>query len=252
MKGYIAFTKKEILENIYNFRFIILCAIFIMFGITGVLFAKFTHQILEILANNIRTDTIPEAIDSWKQFYKNIPSVGYSALLILYGSSLSNEYSKGTLVLMITKGLSRTTIILSKFTVAVITMTISYWITFAVTYGYTNYFWDNSQMDNVVISGVLLWIIGLLYLSILMLGCVLFKQTFTSILFTGGIVVVLSLSNIINPLKQFSPMMLTSKNIELISGEAERNIFIIPIILTFSLVIFFLTSATLLFKKKQL
>lgn len=131
-------------------------------------------------------------------------------------------------------------------------MTISYWITFAVTYGYTNYFWDNSQMDNVVISGVLLWIIGLLYLSILMLGCVLFKQTFTSILFTGGIVVVLSLSNIINPLKQFSPMMLTSKNIELISGEAERNIFIIPIILTFSLVIFFLTSATLLFKKKQL
>ena len=44
MKGYIAFTKKEILENIYNFRFIILCAIFIMFGITGVLFAKFTPQ----------------------------------------------------------------------------------------------------------------------------------------------------------------------------------------------------------------
>ena len=42
MKGYIAFIKKEFVENLKNYRFFILFAIFAIFGLSSAFLAKFT------------------------------------------------------------------------------------------------------------------------------------------------------------------------------------------------------------------
>ena len=106
MSGYLAFVKKELIENIKNHRFLILFAVFLIFGIASAFLAKFTPEILSALAANVEMSSEPVALDAWKQFYKNSSGVGFSAFIILFGSCLSSEYSKGTLVLMVTKGLS--------------------------------------------------------------------------------------------------------------------------------------------------
>ena len=41
MKGYIAFVKKEFVENLKNYRFLILFAIFAVFGMSSAFLAKF-------------------------------------------------------------------------------------------------------------------------------------------------------------------------------------------------------------------
>ena len=46
MSGYIAFLKKEFTENIKNYRFLILFAVFLAFGIMSAFLAKFTPEIL--------------------------------------------------------------------------------------------------------------------------------------------------------------------------------------------------------------
>ena len=206
MSGYIAFVKKEFTENIKNYRFLILFAVFLIFGITSAFLAKFTPEILSALAADMEMSSEPVALDAWKQFYKNISGVGFSAFIILYGSCLSGEYSKGTLVLMVTKGLSRKAVILAKYTVA----------------------------------------------AILMIGCVIFRQTFTGILFTGGIVAVISLLGIIEPIAKFSPFILTTKNIDLISGEITLSDFMIPAVVSIVISILGLLLAIRLFNKKQL
>lgn len=177
MSGYIAFVKKEFTENIKNYRFLILFAVFLVFGIMSAFLAKFTPEILSTLAADMQMTSEPVALDAWKQFYKNISGVGFSAFIILFGSCLSNEYSKGTLVLMVTKGLSRKAVILAKYTVAATLMTFSYWIAYAATYGYTAFLWKDTTLSNVAFAAFSLWIIGFLYLSILMIGCVIFKET---------------------------------------------------------------------------
>ena len=48
MSGYIAFVKKEFTENIKNYRFLILFAVFLVFGIMSAFLAKFTPEILFI------------------------------------------------------------------------------------------------------------------------------------------------------------------------------------------------------------
>lgn len=252
MSGYIAFVKKEFVENMKNYRFLIMFAVFLIFGITSAFLAKFTPEILSALAADMEMSSEPVALDAWKQFYKNISGVGFSAFIILYGSCLSSEYSKGTLVLMVTKGLSRKAVILAKYTVAAILMTLSYWISYAATYGYTAFLWDNVNLSNVSFAAFALWIVGFLYLSILMVGCVIFKQTFTSILFTGGIVALISLLGIVEPIAKFSPFILTTKNVDLISGEVVLSDFIIPTLISVAISVLGLLIAIRLFNKKQL
>lgn len=252
MSGYIAFVKKEFTENMKNYRFLIMFAVFLIFGITSAFLAKFTPEILSALAADIEMSSEPVALDAWKQFYKNISGVGFSAFIILYGSCLSGEYSKGTLVLMVTKGLSRKAVILAKYTVAAILMTISYWISYAATYGYTAFLWKDASLANVALAALALWIVGFLYLSILMIGCVIFRQTFTSILFTGGIVAFISLLGIIEPIAKFSPFILTTKNVDLISGEIALSDFMIPAVVSIVISILGLLLAIRLFNKKQL
>lgn len=252
MSGYLAFTKKEVVENMKNYRFLILFTVFLIFGITSAFLAKFTPEILSTLASDIEISSGPVVLDAWKQFYKNISGVGFSAFIILYGSCLSNEYSKGTLALMVTKGLSRKSIILAKYTVAAALMTISYWISYAATYGCTAFLWNDTNLTNVAVAAFALWIVGFFYLSILMVGCVIFKQTFTSILFTGGIVVIISLLGMVEPIAKFNPFILASKNVDLISGVVVPTEFMIPGLISVIISIFGLLIAIRIFSKIQL
>lgn len=172
MNGYLAFVKKEFAENIKNYRFLIMLAVFLVFGMLSAFLAKFTPEILSALGAEMKMASEPIALDAWKQFYKNISGVGFSAVIILYGSCLSGEYSKGTLILMVTKGLSRKAVIFAKYTVAAVLMTISYWGSYVFTYSYTAFLWPDAKLSNVALAALALWIVGLLYLSILMVGCV--------------------------------------------------------------------------------
>lgn len=214
--------------------------------------ARFTPEILSAFETGMKMRSEPAALDAWKQFYKNISGVGFSAVIILYGSCLSGEYSKGTLVLLVTKGLSRKAVIFAKYTAAAVLMTISYWGSFAFTYGYTAFLWPDTKLPNIALAAFLLWIIGFLYLSILMVGCVLFRQTFTSILFTGGMIAVISLLGILEPLAGCSPFRLTTQNIDLISGIAAPSAFILPVLTSVILSISELLLSIRLFHKKAL
>lgn len=252
MNGYLAFVKKEFTENMRNYRFLILFAVFLIFGIMSAFLAKFTPEILSALAADMEMTSKPAALDAWKQFYKNISGVGFSAFIILFGSCLSNEYSKGTLILMVTKGLPRKAVILAKYTAAAICMTVSYWIGYAAAYGYTRLLWEDAALPHVALAAFFLWIVGFLYLSILMAGCVIFQQTFTSILFTGGAAAVISLLGMTEPIARFSPFLLTSENIDLISGTADPSDFILPALFSVGITVLSLWIAVSIFNKKQL
>lgn len=253
MRGFIAFLKKEITENIRNYRLLIMLSIFFIFGVMSPLLAKFTPQLMESLMPNLaEAFENTTALDSWTQFYKNVSSLGLSLTIILFSSCLSGEYAKGTLTIMLTKGLSRSAVVLSKFSVVAVILTVSYWLSFGVTYGYTAYLWPGDSLPYIFFAAFALWIVGLLYLCILMLGCVLFRQAFTSILFLLVISVIMGLLEQIEQTAGFSPAILLSKNVDLISGEVAISYFIIPLIISVFLSAILLIVSITVFNKKQL
>ncbi|MCI8312819.1 MAG: ABC transporter permease, partial [Lachnospiraceae bacterium] len=68
----------------------------------------------------------------------------------------------------------------------------------------------------------------------------------------GGIVAIISLLGMIEPIAKFNPFILTSKNIDLISGEAVLAEFMIPAVISIALSILGVLLAIRLFNKKQL
>lgn len=253
MSGFIAFSKKEITENIRNYRLLIMLAIFFIFGVMSPLLAKFTPQLMEVVMPNLAAAfESPSALDSWTQFYKNVASLGLSLTIILFSSFLSGEYAKGTLTIMLTKGLSRATVVLSKFSAAATILTISYWLSFGVAYGYTAYLWPGASLPHTFFAALALWIAGLLYLCILMLGCVLFRQAFISILFLLGITVIMGLLEQIEQTAGYSPVILVSRNVDLLSGAVDVSYFILPLIISVFMSAALLIMAIIAFNKKQL
>ena len=147
---------------------------------------------------------------------------------------------------------SVTAVILAKYTAAAVLMTVSYWVSFFAAYGYTAYLWPAAHLPHVPLAAFFLWVIGFLYLSLLILGCVLFRQTFTSILFAGGTAAVISLLGLVKPLAEFNPFILTSKNVDLIAGSVSPSEFVAPMAVSLVITVVGLLLAVRLFNKKQL
>lgn len=252
MNGYIAFTKKEFLENFRNYRLFLMLMLYLLLGILCPLTAKFLPAIVEKSNQLAFVAEDPSALESWTQFYKNISSLGLSLTLILFSNLLSSEYTKGTLVNMLTKGLSRSSVILSKFTVSVVIMSISYWLCYGVTYGYTAYLWPEQELQHLPFAAFALWLNGIMFLCILMLGCVLFRQAFASIIFLFVFTIAFSLLSMTDALASYSPTFLSSKNVDLLSGTISTADFGKPIIISIIVSAVFLILSIVCFNKKQL
>jgi len=253
MSGYIAFLKKELMENTLNFKLVVMFAVFAVLGILSPVSTKFMPDIVSALTPQLGiTFSEPAALDSWGEFYDNVSSLGMSLMLIIFSGCLSSEYNKGTLIIMLTKGLPRPAVIVAKFSSAVVIMTVSYWICFGITYGYTAYLWAGEALPHIFFAAFCLWSIGVMYLSILILGCVVFRQAFPSIIFIFVTLGVLGLVGMIKPLAKYNPLNLTGKNIELLSGTAVISDFIYPLIIALFISLAFLITAISLFNKKQL
>lgn len=116
MRGYLAFVKKELLEQVRTYKLLILFLVFFIFGMLSPLMAKLMPEILSQMPMDGITITIPDptAIDSYSQFFKNLTQMGLIVLVLLFSGTLTTELSKGTLINVLTKGLTRYAVILAK------------------------------------------------------------------------------------------------------------------------------------------
>lgn len=254
MKSFIAFTKKEFTENIRTYKFFIMITVFILLGLMNPITAKITPQLLKSLMPegiNI-TITEPTALDSWGQFFKNVPQMGLIVLVIIFSGIMSNEFSRGTLINMLTKGLSRSIVILSKFAMSTIIWTLGYMICFAISYAYTIYFWSSDNVHNLVLSVFCLWLFGVLLLAIVIFGGVLFKNNYGGMLFTGGFVTVSLLLNIAPAIQKVNPISLVSKNMDLLTNKMEVSDIILPIVICLIATFIFISSSIAIFNKKSI
>ena len=79
MKTWNALMKKEWMEQARTGKLMILGMIFVLFGIMNPAIAKLTPWLLKTMADSLAesgmivTDVTVSALDSWVQFFKNMP-----------------------------------------------------------------------------------------------------------------------------------------------------------------------------------
>ena len=256
MRSFIAFTKKELLEQVRSGKLLITGALFLALGIMNPAVAKLTPWLLEFFADSLAgsgitvTGITVSAMDSWVQFFKNIP-IGLIVFVLLQSSVLTKEISNGTLVLSLTKGLQRYKTVLSKSAVISVLWTVGYFICFGVTYAYNSYFWDNSVAESLSAAILCWWLFGIFVISLIILSSVLTSSSSGVLLVTGGVVLLSYLIGLLPNIGKYLPTKLIDGN-SLIYGLAKSAEYLFAIIITLLITALCFAVSIPLFNKKQL
>lgn len=189
-----AFLRKEWMEWNRTGRTMVLLAVFVLFGIMNPAFAKLTPWMMEVMSESLADAGIVaaavqvDAMTSWVQFYKNIP-LGLIIFVLINSGSFTSEYEKGTLIPVVTKGLSRRKILAAKTVFLFASWTALYALCFGITYGYNAYFWDNGIAGNLFFAAVCTWLFGIWVAALLIFFSAVSKSSSQVLLGTGGIAV---------------------------------------------------------------
>jgi ABC-2 type transport system permease protein len=254
MRGFFAFTKKELIEQLRTSKCLILLAVFFLFGMISPLLAKLMPDILSGVELQGMQIVIPDptVMDAYGQFFKNCTQMGILALLLVFGSTLSNELLRGTLINILAKGLPRHTVILSKFLAAVILWSLSLSIAAFVNYGYTVYLFKESGVRNLVFSIFCLWLFGCFVLALVLLSSAIVAGNFGGLIVTALCIVVMFIIDLFPDSSKYNPITLASENMALLSGEQTVSGLTVTVMITGGLLIFSLVGAIVFFQKKSL
>ncbi len=256
MKQLIAFTKKEFLELIRTGKIYILLIIFVIFGIMNPALAKLTPWMFEMLADTMKEqgiilkDVTVTAMTSWEQYYKNM-SMEFIVLVVMFCGILTSEYQKGTLINMLTKGLPRWKVILSKSVALFTSWSICYWLSFGITYTYNAYFWDNSIAKHLVFSAMGSYLFGLWLLSLILL-CSAFLNSSSAVLLSTGVVYVITyLISMVPKLSDVLPIKLTA-GMDLLTGNSSIKDYRFAFALTIILILIGGIATVVGFNRKRI
>jgi len=256
MRSLIAFIKKEFTEQLRSGRLIILGLLFVLFGIMNPAIAKLTPWLLDTMADSLAesgmivTDVKVSAMDSWVQFYKNIP-MALIAFVLLESSIFTKEYISGTLVLSLTKGLERYRVVVSKALVLTLLWSLGYWLCFGITYGYNAYFWDNSIAQNLIFSASCWWLFSVMVIALMVLFSTVAKSNTGVLLGTGGVVLASYLLGLLPKCSKYLPTFLTDGN-ALIYGLAETKTYMPSLVISIATGAICFAISIPIFNKKQL
>lgn len=255
MKTALAYEKKEWKEYLRTGKIVILGAVFVLFGLMNPAMAKLTPLLLEKFAEaeeNGMTITLTtlDASMSWTQFYKNVPMALIVCCLLL-GNTMTGEIQKGTLILVLTKGLSRWKIPLIKGLNLCLVWSIGYWVCYGITYFYTGYYWDNTILFNLEFAALCYWMMGLMILALLIFFSSVFSSYGGVIASTGAVYAGLSFLGIIPSIAKYLPTYLGASQ-DLLFNVKKTGDFLPAMGVTAVVTIVSIVLGCVLFNKKEL
>ena len=256
MRSFFAFFKKDALEQVRTGKLTVILILFALFGVMSPAIAKLTPWLLEAFADTLAESGMTvsavsvSALDSWMQFFKNAPMV-LIAFILIEGGIFTKEYATGTLHLSLSKGLSRHKILLSKSLVLVLLWLLGYFLCFGITFGYTAFFWDNSDAKSLALAVVAWCVFGLFVVSLAVFFSVLTSTSTGVYLGTGGVVLAFYVIGLVPRVSKYLPTYLTSGT-SLIYGATAPSSYTAPLIITAVLTALLFALSIPIFTKKQL
>lgn len=256
MRRLIALIRKECMEQIRSSKLVILGIIFIAFGIMNPAIAKLTPWILEMMADTLAesgmvvSSVVVDASASWAQFYKNVP-MALLVFVLMQSNIYTKEYETGTLIPILTKGVERYKIVISKTMVITVLWSVCYWMCYLITYVYNDFYWDNGIMNNLVFSAVCWWMFGIWTLAVMVLLSTMVKTNSGVLVGTGAIVFVLYLMSMLPKINKYLPTKLM-ESASLTSGIENVSAYIGALIITIFISIACIIVGIVLFNKKNI
>lgn len=254
MKIYLTLLKKELLEQFRSKKILILAILFLFVAMSSVIFAKLMPEIFKSIDTGgidfkIPDPTFKDAID---QFAKNISQMVIFVLLFVVAGAVTDEKSKKTLELLLSKPIPRSSFILAKFSSYILTIKVIYIIASLMFYFYAVSIFGAFSFLNFALMAILILLYVLLIVSFTFFASSISNSTIGSAgLGFAGLIFFSSISSLIKPLKKYNPYKLISDYQTLISN-GWKNEFLWPTLIALLLIALFIYSSIALFKKQEI
>lgn len=256
MRALFTFLRKEFTEGIRSKKTIIILVIFGVFGILNPLIAKITPLLIDVMSESLKDsgfEVVPidvDALTSWMQFFKNIP-MGLLAFVLLFGATFTHEYDKSTLVLVLTKGLARWKVVISKFVHLICVWTVGVLVCAAITAVYNQIYWDNSIAKHIVPGIALYWLFGCMIISALVLFSVIFSSAGAVLAATAGTYFVMTILQTWDKAAEVLPTKLCD-GYYILQGLVGLKEFVLPAVVTTVVIFLCVVSSVVCFNRKEL
>jgi ABC-2 type transport system permease protein len=177
---FIASTMKELKQQWRTRRFIVVGAVFVVFGMISPLLARFLPEILSGVEGAEQfADLIPEPTiaDAGVQYIQNLTQFGFILAIVLGMGAVAGEKEKGTAAMILSKPMPRWAFITSKFVAQSVVYIVSFIIAAVSAYYYTYFLFGPPTAGPFFLMNVLLLVWLMVFVAVTLLGSTLGKST---------------------------------------------------------------------------
>jgi ABC-2 type transport system permease protein len=179
--AYLTLLRKELLELWRTRKALVVLVVFLLFGLTSPLLARFvTEIIMSVPGAEEFAGLIPEprAADAVAQFIENITQFGFIMTLLLCMGLIAGEKERGTAAMILSKPAPRWAFVLSKFDALALIYLPALLIAGLGAGYYTNQLFDPGLTLGPFLLGVLLlWLWLMAIAALVLLGSALGRTT---------------------------------------------------------------------------
>lgn len=256
MKQFLAFAKKEFVEQVRTGRLFVALIIFILFGMMNPAIAKSTPYMMEMMSEQLAetgmkvTAVEVDALSSWTQFFKNMPLM-LLIFLVMFSGVLVAEYQRGTLINVITKGMKRWKVFSSKMGLLAIFWTLGCLLSYGITYSFNAFLWDNSVAHDFHFAVFAFWMFGMWLITVLGLASVCFRSSAFVLLTVAAAFGVSYLAALFPALKEYSPSYLL-ESASLLAGSEKPGAYMAAIFVTIGLIVAGNVLSVIVFNRKSI
>jgi ABC-2 type transport system permease protein len=171
---------KEIKQQWRTRRFLVVGAVFVIFGMISPLLARFLPEILGSIEEAAAfADLIPEptAADAFLQYIENLTQFGFILAIVLGMAAVAGEKEKGTAAMILSKPMPRWAFITGKFVAQSIVYVVSFLIAAVSAYYYTYFLFGPPDAVLFFIMNLLLLVWLMVFVALTLLGSTLGKST---------------------------------------------------------------------------
>lgn len=251
-----AFLKKEWMEVTRTGRGLILLLAFVLFGIMNPAIAKLTPWMMKVMADSLEeagfvlTEVTVDAMTSWTQFYKNIP-MALIVFVLLCSGIFTTEYQRGTLIPVVTKGLSRRKILAAKAVMLTGLWSAGYFLCYGITLAYNAWFWDNSIAAHHLYAAVCYWMFGMWIISLMLFFSALAQSSTQVLLGTCAAAVAVYVMGMFPKIADVFPSKLMD-GMSLLQGAAKPGDYRLSMVVALMSGIACVVAAVVCFDRKRL
>ncbi len=249
----LSFFKKEFYEFFKTYRFYVLFGVFAFFAVFNAPIARYLPQILQAIPDTGINIEMPDPVmaDAYIQFISNVTNA-FFALIIIFMGSISTEIKKGTILLVLSKGVSRMDFFFSKYLNGLLMYTFSFIMYTLLTIAGIWILFGEWYFTGLFIASLSIYLFGLLIMTATFSASAVAKSAGPGAFVGFGLLIFLPLTDFFGKIANFLPGHLMSLPIGLLYGTTTSSEIIWPAAVTIIFIVIMIFSALLRFKKREL